>query len=63
MQGSARARSPSIRVANGISGEEPVLFQTYRPNTQRKVELEPATLDARYGAALPAYRPLGLSIP
>jgi anaerobic selenocysteine-containing dehydrogenase len=47
-----------------FSGEEPVLFQNVSPRTPSgKVELESAMLDARYGAALPAYRPLASSYP
>jgi anaerobic selenocysteine-containing dehydrogenase len=47
-----------------FSGEEPVLFQNVSPRTPSgKVELESAMLDARYGAALPAYRPLVSSYP
>src|SRR5258708_39584038 len=47
-----------------FSGEEPVLFQNVSPRTPSgKVELESTTLDARYGAALPAYRPAASPYP
>jgi anaerobic selenocysteine-containing dehydrogenase len=42
-----------------FAGQEPVLFKNVRPRTQSgKIELESATLGARFGAPLPGYRPL-----
>lgn len=60
MQGIRASQVPLDRALKmEFSGEEPVLFQNVSPRTPSgKVELESATLDARYGAALPAYRPL-----
>src|SRR6202140_3430732 len=60
MQGVRPSQIPLDRALSmEFSGEEPVLFQNVSPRTPSgKVELESATLDARYGAALPAYRPL-----
>jgi anaerobic selenocysteine-containing dehydrogenase len=46
------------------AGHEPVLFQNVSPRTSSgKVELESRTLGARYGAALPTYRPLASRFP
>src|ERR1700694_4671929 len=65
MQGIRASQVPldhALKIA--FSGEEPVLFQNVSPRTPSgKVELESATLDARYGAALPAYRPLASAYP
>ncbi|MFL6601532.1 MAG: molybdopterin-dependent oxidoreductase [Steroidobacteraceae bacterium] len=45
-------------------GGEPILFQNVSPRTPSgKIELESPTLGARYGAALPAYRPVLSSYP
>jgi anaerobic selenocysteine-containing dehydrogenase len=65
MQGIRASQVPLDRALKmEFSGEEPVLFQNVSPRTPSgKVELESATLDARYGAALPAYRPLASSYP
>ena len=47
-----------------FSGDEPVLFNNVSPRTPSgRVELESASLGARYGAALPEYRPLHSSFP
>lgn len=60
MQGIRPSRIPldkAIRME--FSGNEPVLFQNVAPRTPSgRVELESASLAARYGAALPEYRPL-----
>jgi anaerobic selenocysteine-containing dehydrogenase len=60
MQGIRASQVPLDRALRmEFSGEEPVLFQNVSPRTPSgKVELESATLGARYGAALPAYQPL-----
>ncbi|MDB6082971.1 MAG: oxidoreductase, molybdopterin-binding protein [Gammaproteobacteria bacterium] len=65
MQGIRASRVPLDRaIRMEFSGEEPVLFRNVSPRTPSgKVELESATLGARYGAALPAYRPLVSSYP
>jgi anaerobic selenocysteine-containing dehydrogenase len=65
MQGIRASQVPLDRALRmEYSGEEPVLFQNVSPRTPSgKVELESATLDARYGAALPAYRPLASLFP
>ncbi len=43
---------------------EPVLFQNVRPRTPSgKIELESAALGARYGAALPTFRPVVSAYP
>jgi anaerobic selenocysteine-containing dehydrogenase len=65
MQGIRASQVPLDRALKmEFSGEEPVLFQNVSPRTPSgKVELESATLDARYGAALPAYRPLASPYP
>jgi anaerobic selenocysteine-containing dehydrogenase len=65
MQGIRASQVPLDRALRmEFSGEEPVLFQNVSPRTPSgKVELESATLDARYGAALPAYRPLASLFP
>jgi anaerobic selenocysteine-containing dehydrogenase len=60
MQGLRASRVPIDRaISMEYAGGEPVLFQNVSPRTPSgKVELESATLGARYGAALPEYRPL-----
>jgi anaerobic selenocysteine-containing dehydrogenase len=65
MQGIRASRVPLDRAMSmEFSGEEPVLFQNVSPRTPSgKVELESATLGARYGAALPGYRPLASPYP
>jgi anaerobic selenocysteine-containing dehydrogenase len=65
MQGIRASQVPLDRALSmEFSGAEPVLFQNVSPRTPSgKVELESATLDARYGAALPAYRPLASAYP
>jgi anaerobic selenocysteine-containing dehydrogenase len=65
MQGIRASHLPIDRALSmEYSGEEPVLFHNVLPRTPSgKVELESATLGARYGAALPAYRPLASSYP
>ncbi|HEY4444080.1 MAG TPA: molybdopterin-dependent oxidoreductase [Steroidobacteraceae bacterium] len=65
MQGIRASQVPLDRALRmEFSGEEPVLFQNVSPRTPSgKVELESAALDARYGAALPAYRPLASLFP
>lgn len=45
-------------------GEEPVLFKNVLPRTASgKIELESASLGARFGAALPGYRPVRSDYP
>ena len=65
MQGIRPSQVPLDRALRmEFSGEEPVLFQNVSPRTPSgKVELESATLDASYGAALPAYRPVASPYP
>jgi len=65
MQGIRASQVPLDRALRmEFSGEEPVLFRNVSPRTPSgKVELESATLDARYGAALPVYRPLASPYP
>jgi anaerobic selenocysteine-containing dehydrogenase len=65
MQGIRASQLPLDRALSmEFLGEEPVLFQNVSPRTPSgKVELESATLDARYGAALPGYRPLASAYP
>ncbi|MGA2189368.1 MAG: molybdopterin-dependent oxidoreductase [Steroidobacteraceae bacterium] len=65
MQGMRPSQVPTDRaIRMEFCGEEPVLFQNVSPRTPSgKVELESATLGARYGAALPGYRPLASSYP
>ncbi len=65
MQGIRPSQVPLDRALRmEFSGEEPVLFQNVSPRTPSgKVELQSATLDASYGAALPAYRPLASPYP
>src|SRR5450631_1051523 len=60
MQGLRASRLPTDRaIRMEYAGDEPVLFQNVSPRTPSgKIELESATLGARYGAALPGYRPL-----
>jgi anaerobic selenocysteine-containing dehydrogenase len=60
MQGMRASQIPLDRaIRMEFEGEEPVLFRNVRPRTPSgKIELESAALGARYGAALPGYRPL-----
>lgn len=60
MQGMRASQIPIDRALSmEFSGSEPVLFRNVLPLTPSgKIELESATLGARYGAALPGYRPL-----
>jgi anaerobic selenocysteine-containing dehydrogenase len=60
MRGIRASRIPLDRaISMEFSGEEPILFRNVSPRTPSgKVELESATLGARYGATLPGYRPL-----
>ncbi|HXR18485.1 MAG TPA: molybdopterin-dependent oxidoreductase [Steroidobacteraceae bacterium] len=59
MQGIRASQVPVDRAMKmEYAGQEPVLFQNVLPRTPSgKVELESATLGARYGAVLPGYRP------
>src|ERR1700726_2704913 len=65
MQGFRASQIPIDRaIKMEFDGEEPVLFRNVLPRTASgKVELESSDLGARYGAALPAYRPLASSYP
>jgi anaerobic selenocysteine-containing dehydrogenase len=65
MQGMRASRVPIDRaIRMEFSGDEPILFQNVAPRTPSgKVELESAMLGARFGAALPAYRPLASHYP
>ena len=65
MRGIRASRIPIDRaMPMEFAGREPVLFQNVSPQTPSgKVELESATLGARYGAALPRYRPLDSHYP
>jgi anaerobic selenocysteine-containing dehydrogenase len=65
MQGMRASRVPIDRaIRMEFSGDEPILFQNVAPRTPSgKVELESAMLGARFGAALPAYRPLASRYP
>jgi hypothetical protein len=60
MQGIRASEVPIDRAMRmEYAGQEPVLFQNVSPRTPSgKVELQSPTLAARYGAALPGYRPL-----
>lgn len=60
MQGFRASQIPTERALKmQFADEEPVLFRNVLPRTPSgKIELESATLGARYGAALPGYRPL-----
>jgi anaerobic selenocysteine-containing dehydrogenase len=60
MQGIRASQLPVDRAMKmEFAGQEPVLFQNVSPRTPSgKVELESQTLGARYGAPLPAYRPV-----
>jgi anaerobic selenocysteine-containing dehydrogenase len=60
MQGIRASTLPIDRAMKmEFAGEEPVLFQNVWPRTPSgKIELESPTLGARYGAALPGYRPV-----
>jgi anaerobic selenocysteine-containing dehydrogenase len=65
MQGTRASRLPLDRALPMVyAGQEPVLFQSVAPRTASgKLELESRLLGARYGAALPAYRPLSSAYP
>jgi anaerobic selenocysteine-containing dehydrogenase len=60
MQGIRASQLPLDRAMKmEFAGAEPVLFQNVSPRTPSgKIELESPTLGARYGAALPQYRPV-----
>src|SRR6267378_1748140 len=60
MQGFRASQIPTDRaIKMEFDGEEPVLFHNVLPRTASgKVELESSDLGARYGAALPGYKPL-----
>jgi anaerobic selenocysteine-containing dehydrogenase len=65
MQGLRASQIPIDRALGmEYAGHEPVLFKNVSPRTPSgKVELESSTLSARYGAALPGYRPLASPYP
>jgi len=65
MQGIRASQVPLDRALRmEYRGEEPCCSKNVSPRTPSgKVELESTTLDARYGAALPAYRPLASPYP
>ena len=65
MQGLTPSRLPLDRALRmDFDGAEPVLFGNVWPRTPSgRVELESATLDAKFGAALPGYRPLASDFP
>jgi anaerobic selenocysteine-containing dehydrogenase len=65
MQGLRASQVPIDRaIRMEYAGQEPVLFQNVSPRTPSgRIELESATLGARYGAALPGYRPLASAYP
>ena len=65
MQGLRTSQIPTHRAFKmKFAGEEPVLFKNVSPKTPSgKVELESSALGARYGAALPRYRPLASAYP
>jgi anaerobic selenocysteine-containing dehydrogenase len=60
MQGIRASQVPLDRaIRMEFCGEEPILFKNVSPQTPSgKVELQSAMLGARYGAALPRFRPL-----
>src|SRR5712671_599551 len=60
MQGLRASQIPIDRaIKMEFAGEEPVLFHNTLPRTPSgKIELESSDLGARYGAALPGYKPL-----
>jgi len=60
MQGFRASQIPIDRaIKMEFDGEEPVLFHNVLPRTASgKVELESSDLGARFGAALPGYKPL-----
>ena len=60
LQGMRASQIPLDRaIRMEFAGNEPVLFGNVSPRTPSgKIELESATLGARYGAALPGYRPM-----
>src|SRR5882762_9903637 len=65
MQGFRASQIPIDRaIKMEFDGEEPVLFHNVLPRTASgKVELESSDLGARYGAALPGYKPLVSNYP
>ncbi len=65
MQGMRASRLPLDQALSmEYDGAEPVLFQNVAPRTPSgKVELESAVLGARFGAALPGYRPVESGYP
>jgi anaerobic selenocysteine-containing dehydrogenase len=65
MQGLRASQVPLDRaIRMEYAGQEPVLFQNVAPRTPSgRIELESSTLGARYGAALPEYRPLTSTYP
>ncbi len=60
MQGLRASQIPLDRaISMEFAGSEPVLFKNVLPLTPSgRIELESATLGARYGAVVPGYRPL-----
>ena len=60
MQGMRASQIPLDRaISMEFSGGEPVLFKNVVPRTPSgRIELESAALSAKYGAALPSYRPV-----
>ena len=65
MQGFRPSQIPTDRaIKMEFAGEEPILFHNVLPRTPSgKVELESSALGARYGSALPGYRPVLSSYP
>ena len=65
MQGFRPSEIPTDRALRmEYGGEEPVLFKNVMPKTPSgKIELESAALGARYGAALPTFRPIVSAFP
>ena len=65
MQGLRASQVPVDRaIKMEYSGQEPLLFQNVSPRTPSgKIELDSSMLGARYGAALPGYRPLISAFP
>ena len=65
MQGMHASQIPTDRAMRmEYAGEEPVLFRNVLPRTPSgKIELQSALLAERFGAALPAYRPVQSAFP
>jgi anaerobic selenocysteine-containing dehydrogenase len=65
MQGFRPSQLPTDRALRmEYDGQEPVLFGNVLPKTPSgKVELESATMGARYGAPLPTFRPVTSTFP